>query len=160
MTRSQRLPRIWLRSECSRLPGRGATAGSSAVFGSCLLRSRPCRLRYFTKRTRERRLLIWRRGRLAVLRGRTGRHAEFEFRDCMTFSDSDEQEVMTLRRVGIGNTTRLPQPQASPSSPVQWKLFNSKKKLSAHLRTNPVGRSTAAGRCMKTSVWSSAQNVA
>jgi RNA polymerase sigma-70 factor, ECF subfamily len=58
-----------------------------------------------------------------------------EFRDWMKFLDEQERETMTLRFVEEWEYHEIAAAQAIPIGTVQWRVFNSKKKLAPHLRT-------------------------
>src|SRR5262249_15916727 len=55
-----------------------------------------------------------------------------EFRDWMTFLEALERETMTLRFVEEWEYHEIAAAQAIPIGTVQWRVFNSKKKLAAH----------------------------
>jgi RNA polymerase sigma-70 factor (ECF subfamily) len=57
-----------------------------------------------------------------------------EFRDWMKFLDPQEQEAMTLRFVEQWEYHEIAAAKAIPIGTVQWRVFNSKKKLALHLR--------------------------
>jgi RNA polymerase sigma-70 factor (ECF subfamily) len=59
-----------------------------------------------------------------------------EFRDWMKFLDAQERETMTLRFVEEWEYHEIADAKAIPIGTVQWRAFNSKKKLAAHL--NPL----------------------
>ena len=56
-----------------------------------------------------------------------------EFRDWMKFLDTLERETMTLRYVEQWEYHEIAAAQAIPIGTVQWRVFNSKKKLALHL---------------------------
>ena len=56
-----------------------------------------------------------------------------EFRDWMKFLDTQERETMTLRFVEEWEYHEIAAAQAIPIGTVQWRVFNSKKKLALHL---------------------------
>lgn len=60
-----------------------------------------------------------------------------EFNDWMRFLDVQERETMMLRFIEEWEYHEIAAAQAIPIGTVQWRVFNSKKKLAAHLR--PVG---------------------
>jgi len=60
-----------------------------------------------------------------------------EFKDWMKFLDAHERETMTLRFIEEWEYHEIAAAQAIPIGTVQWRVFNSKKKLAAHL--SPVG---------------------
>jgi RNA polymerase sigma-70 factor (ECF subfamily) len=68
----------------------------------------------------------------------------FEFRDWMAFLDARERDVMTLRFVDGWEYHEIAAAQATPIGTVQWRVFNSKKKLAAYLmpRHSTCERST------------------
>jgi RNA polymerase sigma-70 factor (ECF subfamily) len=59
--------------------------------------------------------------------------AAAEFNDWMKFLDSQEREAMILRFVEDWEYHEIAAAQALPIGTVQWRVFNSKKKLAAHL---------------------------
>ena len=56
-----------------------------------------------------------------------------EFSDWMKFLDNQESETMTLRFVEEWEYHEIAAAQAIPIGTVQWRVFNSKKKLAPHL---------------------------
>lgn len=56
-----------------------------------------------------------------------------EFMEWMKFLDPSEREAMTLRFVEEWEYHEIAASKAIPIGTVQWKVFNSKKKLAAHL---------------------------
>jgi DNA-directed RNA polymerase specialized sigma24 family protein len=56
-----------------------------------------------------------------------------EFRDWMKFLDPQEREAMTLRFVEEWEYHEIASAKAIPLGTVQWRVFNSKKKLARHL---------------------------
>jgi RNA polymerase sigma-70 factor, ECF subfamily len=56
-----------------------------------------------------------------------------EFNDWMKFLDAKERETMTLRFVEEWEYHEIAAAQAIPIGTVQWRVFNSKKKLAVHL---------------------------
>src|SRR5215467_4837590 len=59
-----------------------------------------------------------------------------EFGEWMKFLDEQEREAMTLRFVEEWEYHEIAAAKAIPIGTVQWRVFNSKKKLAAHL--NPL----------------------
>ena len=59
----------------------------------------------------------------------------FEFRHWMSFLDSREREVMTLRFVEEWEYHEIAAAQDIPIGTVQWRVFNAKKKLAPYLKT-------------------------
>jgi RNA polymerase sigma-70 factor (ECF subfamily) len=57
----------------------------------------------------------------------------FEFRDWMDFLDPRERDVMMLRFVEQWEYHEIAAARATPIGTVQWRIFNSKKKLAEHL---------------------------
>ena len=57
----------------------------------------------------------------------------FEFMDWMALLDSREREVMTLRFIEEWEYHEIAAAQAVPVGTVQWRVFNSKKKLASYL---------------------------
>jgi RNA polymerase sigma-70 factor (ECF subfamily) len=70
----------------------------------------------------------------------------FEFRDWMAFLDARERDLMTLRFVEQWEYHEIAAARATPIGTVQWKIFNSKKKLAGHL----VSRHSLCERSTKT----------
>ena len=64
----------------------------------------------------------------------SGTHA-FEFRDWMALLDVDERDVMMLRFVEQWEYHEIAAIRGTPIGTVQWRVFNSKKKLAKHLRS-------------------------
>ena len=56
-----------------------------------------------------------------------------EFKEWMKFLDPQEREAMTLRFVEEWEYHEIADAQAIPIGTVQWRVFNSKKKLAVHL---------------------------
>jgi RNA polymerase sigma-70 factor (ECF subfamily) len=56
-----------------------------------------------------------------------------EFNDWMQFLEPEEREAMTLRFVEEWEYHEIAASKAIPIGTVQWRVFNSKKKLAAHL---------------------------
>jgi RNA polymerase sigma-70 factor (ECF subfamily) len=56
-----------------------------------------------------------------------------EFKDWMKFLDAHERETMKLRFIEEWEYHEIAAAQAIPIGTVQWRVFNSKKKLAAHL---------------------------
>ena len=56
-----------------------------------------------------------------------------EFKDWMKFLDTQEREAMTLRFVEEWEYHEIAAAKAIPIGTVQWRVFNSKKKLAVHL---------------------------
>jgi RNA polymerase sigma-70 factor, ECF subfamily len=56
-----------------------------------------------------------------------------EFKDWMKFLDPQEREAIILRFVEEWEYHEIADAQAIPIGTVQWRVFNSKKKLAAHL---------------------------
>jgi RNA polymerase sigma-70 factor (ECF subfamily) len=61
-----------------------------------------------------------------------------EFHEWMKFLDSQERETMTLRFIEEWEYHEIAAAQAIPIGTVQWRVFNSKKKLAAHLSPTPA----------------------
>jgi RNA polymerase sigma-70 factor, ECF subfamily len=56
-----------------------------------------------------------------------------EFNDWMRFLDAQEREAMTLRFIEEWEYHEIAAAQAIPVGTAKWRVFNSKKKLAAHL---------------------------
>jgi len=67
----------------------------------------------------------------------------FEFRDWMAFLYVRERDVMTLRFIEQWEYHEIAAIRGTPIGTVQWRIFNSKKKLARHLRTRHVERQAA-----------------
>ena len=67
----------------------------------------------------------------------------FEFRDWMTFLDAQERELMTLRFVEQWEYHEIAALRGTPIGTVQWRIFNSKKKLVRHLKPRHAARQAA-----------------
>jgi len=61
----------------------------------------------------------------------------FEFWDWMAFLEPRERDVMTLRFVEEWEYHEIAAAKAIPIGTVQWRVFNSKKKLALHLTPKP-----------------------
>ena len=61
----------------------------------------------------------------------------FEFREWMSLLEPCEQDLMMLRFVEEWEYHEIASAQAIPIGTVQWRVFNSKKKLAAHLNRRP-----------------------
>lgn len=66
----------------------------------------------------------------------------FEFRDWITFLDEREREAMILRFVEQWEYHEIAAAQAIPIGTVQWRIFNSKKKLTKLLTARQASRPT------------------
>ena len=60
-----------------------------------------------------------------------------EFNDWMKFLNAQERETMTLRFIEEWEYHEIAAAQAIPIGTVQWRVFNSKKKLAMHLSPVP-----------------------
>jgi RNA polymerase sigma-70 factor, ECF subfamily len=67
----------------------------------------------------------------------------FEFRDWMAFLDAIERDIMTLRFVEEWEYHEIAAVRGAPIGTIQWKVFNSKKKLARHLKSRHVARQAA-----------------
>jgi len=67
-----------------------------------------------------------------------------EFQDWMKFLDPQEQEAMTLRFVEEWEYHEISAAKAIPIGTIQWRVFNSKKKLATHLRPRQAALPKAA----------------
>ena len=68
----------------------------------------------------------------------------FEFHRWMSFLESREREALTLRFVEEWEYHEIAAAKAIPIGTVQWRVFNAKKKLAAHLRAPQLFRRQAA----------------
>jgi RNA polymerase sigma-70 factor (ECF subfamily) len=67
-----------------------------------------------------------------------------EFKDWMRFLEAHERETMTLRFVEEWEYHEIAAAQSIPIGTVQWRVFNSKKKLAPHLSpSRDIGRKAA-----------------
>jgi RNA polymerase sigma-70 factor, ECF subfamily len=73
----------------------------------------------------------------AAIQQPAGTHA-FEFRDWMTFLDARERDVMMLRFVEQWEYHEIATARNTPIGTVQWRIFNSKKKLARQLAPQPA----------------------
>ncbi|MFZ0591911.1 MAG: RNA polymerase sigma factor [Bryobacteraceae bacterium] len=71
--------------------------------------------------------------RLAAASHKPAGTPAFEFRDWMTFLDERERDVMILRFVEQWEYHEIAAARDTPIGTVQWRIFNSKKKLAGHL---------------------------
>jgi RNA polymerase sigma-70 factor (ECF subfamily) len=71
--------------------------------------------------------------RLAVSIQKPAGTPAFEFRDWMAFLDPRERDVMMLRFVEQWEYHEIAAARGTPIGTVQWRIFNSKKKLARHL---------------------------
>ena len=67
----------------------------------------------------------------------------FEFRNWMTFLDAHERDVMMLRFVEQWEYHEIAAARGTPIGTVQWRIFNSKKKLAKHLLSQHAVREAA-----------------
>jgi RNA polymerase sigma-70 factor (ECF subfamily) len=67
----------------------------------------------------------------------------FEFRDWMAFLDARERDVMMLRFVEQWEYHEIAAARGTPIGTVQWRIFNSKKKLAKHLSSQHGVREAA-----------------
>jgi RNA polymerase sigma-70 factor, ECF subfamily len=67
----------------------------------------------------------------------------FEFRDWMTLLDARERDFMMLRFVEQWEYHEIAANRATPIGTVQWRIFNSKKKLARHLTSRQALRQAA-----------------
>jgi len=90
--------------------------------------------RYFAQRTREVPTVdVAEIGDSMTAPSRNPLGPATEFNQWMMFLDAQERETMTLRFVEEWEYHEIAAAQAIPIGTVQWRVFNSKKKLSAHL---------------------------
>jgi len=68
----------------------------------------------------------------------------FEFHHWMSILESREREALTLRFVEEWEYHEIATAKAIPIGTVQWRVFNAKKKLAAHLRAPEVFRMKVA----------------
>jgi RNA polymerase sigma-70 factor, ECF subfamily len=81
--------------------------------------------------------------RLATASHNEAGTAGFEFRDWMSFLDVEEREVMTLRFVEQWEYHEIAAARDTPIGTIQWRVFNSKKKLARHLKPPQTAREAA-----------------
>jgi RNA polymerase sigma factor (sigma-70 family) len=91
--------------------------------------------RYFAKRTREAPTVdLEDMGDVRAAPGRSPKSpSDFEFREWMAFLEPHEREVMRLRFVEEWEYHEIAAAKAILIGTVQWRVFNSKKKLAVHL---------------------------
>jgi RNA polymerase sigma factor (sigma-70 family) len=68
----------------------------------------------------------------------------FEFHHWMTLLKSHEREALILRFVEDWEYHEIAAATASPMGTIQWRVFNAKKKLAAHLKAPSAPRRKAA----------------
>jgi RNA polymerase sigma-70 factor (ECF subfamily) len=68
----------------------------------------------------------------------------FEFHRWMAFLESREREALTLRFVEEWEYHEIAAAKAIPIGTIQWRVFNAKKKLAAHLRAPQLFRRQVA----------------
>ena len=92
--------------------------------------------RHFTQRTREVPTVdVTDISDLLAAPNRYAFGAASEFNDWMKFLDAQERETMALRFIKEWEYHEIAAAQAIPIGTVQWRVFNSKKKLAVHLST-------------------------
>jgi RNA polymerase sigma-70 factor (ECF subfamily) len=64
----------------------------------------------------------------------------FEFRDWMALLDPRERDFMMLRFIEQWEYHEIAADRGTPIGTVQWRIFNSKKKLARHLTSQPAIR--------------------
>jgi DNA-directed RNA polymerase specialized sigma24 family protein len=67
----------------------------------------------------------------------------------MTFLNSHEREVMTLRFIEQWEYNEIAAAQVIPLGTVKWTVFNAKKKLAPHLKTRQNGTADETGDRVK-----------
>jgi RNA polymerase sigma-70 factor (ECF subfamily) len=82
--------------------------------------------------------------RLATATHKPAGTPAFEFRDWMAFLDARERDVMTLRFVEQWEYHEIAAARGTPIGTVQWRIFNSKKKLAGHLMSRTTAVRQAA----------------
>jgi RNA polymerase sigma factor (sigma-70 family) len=91
--------------------------------------------RYFAQRTREVPTVdVADIAEFVPARNRNPFGPAAEFHGWMKFLDARERETMEMRFVEEWQYHEIAAAQAVPIGTVQWRVFNSKKKLAAHLR--------------------------
>ncbi|HKE27680.1 MAG TPA: RNA polymerase sigma factor [Bryobacteraceae bacterium] len=96
--------------------------------------ARNAAFRHFAQRTREVRTVdIAALGDLVPAPNGNPLGPATEFNDWMKFLDDQERETMMLRFIEQWEYHEIAAAQAIPIGTVQWRVFNSKKKLAAHL---------------------------
>jgi RNA polymerase sigma-70 factor (ECF subfamily) len=82
--------------------------------------------------------------RVEVAGNHTAGTPGFEFRNWMDFLDPREREVMRLRFIEQWEYHEIAAARSTPIGTVQWRVFNSKKKLAGHLASRnsvtPIAR--------------------
>jgi RNA polymerase sigma-70 factor, ECF subfamily len=102
--------------------------------------------RHFAKQTREVETVNLEdvADRVVATSSKSGGTPAFEFQHWMSFLDSREREVMTLRFIEEWEYHEIAAAQAIPIGTVQWRVFNAKKKLVPYLSTRETTISRAA----------------
>jgi RNA polymerase sigma-70 factor, ECF subfamily len=80
---------------------------------------------------------------LAVASHKPAGTPAFEFRDWMAFLEPRERDVMMLRFVEDWEYHEIAASRGTPIGTVQWRIFNSKKKLARHLASQDGMRQAA-----------------
>jgi DNA-directed RNA polymerase specialized sigma24 family protein len=80
---------------------------------------------------------------LAVATHKPGGTPAFEFRDWMAFLEPRERDFMMLRFVEDWEYHEIAAARGTPIGTVQWRIFNSKKKLARHLASQDVMQQAA-----------------
>ncbi|MBV8830185.1 MAG: sigma-70 family RNA polymerase sigma factor [Acidobacteriaceae bacterium] len=75
----------------------------------------------------------------------SGTHG-FEFRDWMALLDAGEREVMMLRFIEEWEYHEIAAIRGTPIGTVQWRIFNSKRKLAKHLKLHHSEKTCHAAR--------------
>jgi RNA polymerase sigma-70 factor, ECF subfamily len=109
-----------------------------ALFRAWLFKiARNALCRHFGKQTREVETvdLADATDRIAAASNKFAGTPAFEFRSWMTFLDTHERDVMTLRFIDQWEYHEIAAARAIPIGTVQWQVFNAKKKLAPYLAT-------------------------
>jgi RNA polymerase sigma-70 factor (ECF subfamily) len=73
----------------------------------------------------------------------SGGSPAFEFHDWMTLLDERERDMMKLRFIENWEYHEIAASRGTPIGTVQWRIFNSKKKLARHLKSRHNFRQAA-----------------
>ncbi len=106
------------------------------LFRAWLFRiARNAACRHFTRLTREAPTVALEDlgDRFAAPSNSAGSGPCFEFREWMAFLEPKERDVMTLRFVDEWEYHEIAAAKSIPIGTIQWRVFNSKKKLAVHL---------------------------
>jgi len=131
-------PKIWRRKCCLSLTSKLRKFRDRTLFRAWLFKiARNALCRHYRKQTREVETVDLAEipDRLVADRQKPASTPAFEFLHWMTFLDSRERELMTLRFIEQWEYHEIAAAQAIPIGTVQWRVFNATKKLAPYLKT-------------------------